>query len=104
MYFVSWLLKRASKRMFNDWEWIRKYREFIIDEKAVSIVLTVLLGALWFIVMSVIAVWISDGRPPQYVLYVILSVPPLFYIYNWLVALYEIYDRERMATWEELKR
>jgi len=28
---------------------------------------------------------------------------PVFYVYHWLAALYEIYDAERLATWERLK-
>jgi hypothetical protein len=28
----------------------------------------------------------------------------VFYVINWLFALHKIYDLERMATWEALKR
>lgn len=103
MYFAEWLLKRMNKHLFNNWEWVRKYREIIIDEKAMSIILTLLLGLMWVIFSTAIACLVLGTRPSDELLYLIFSIPPLFYIYNWIMALYEIFDRERRETWAVLK-
>ena len=70
----------------------------------IAIVLTFLGGAVWFIIASLVTISFIDTTPPTYMLYLILSVPPLFFIYNWLMALYAIFDQERMETWELLKK
>ena len=103
MYFAEWLLKRFMRRMGSTWEWIEEYRKLILEMTGIAIVLTVLGGAVWFIVASLVAISFIETTPPTYMLYLILSVPPLFFIYNWLMALYAIFDQERMKTWELLK-
>ena len=104
MKFIPWLLKRINRHLFNNWEWIEKYREFIIDQKGLSIVLTLFGGLAWFIISALFVIWLVDDKQlgTEIMQGVILSVP-LFYVYNWVAALYQIYDNERMATWERLK-
>lgn len=104
MYFAQWLLKRINKHLFNNWEWVRKYRRFIIEEKPISILLTILCGLLWFMICGILTIWLVDDKQlgSDIMKGVIVSVP-LFFIYNWLMALYEIFDTERMASWEYLK-
>ena len=104
MYFAEWLLKRFMRRLGSTWEWIEEYRKLILEIPGIAIVLTILGGAVWFIIASLVTISFIDTTPPTYMLYLILSVPLLFFIYNWLMALYAIYDTERMATWDNLKK
>jgi hypothetical protein len=105
MNFAKWILKRMHRKMFGgEWGWLYKYREFIQEEMPLSILLTVLIGALWTLVLGIaFANFIDDRNTLLIVMKCVISCPPLFFIYNWLAALYEIYDAERMATWDRLK-
>lgn len=106
MNFVKWLLLRIKRSLIGDgrWQWIEEYRRLIIREKPISIIVTVFGGALWFLVCALLCLWLVDTKETVFLIMrgVVLSVPA-FYIYNWLAALYEIYDTERMATWDRLK-
>lgn len=106
MNFGLWLLKRMQKKLFGgQWGWLYKYRELIREEMPISIILTVLLGALWTIALGIIfAYFVDDRHTLQTIMKCIISCPPLFFVYNWIYGLYEIYDSERMKVWEELKR
>ena len=106
MNFVIWLLKRIKRKMFgNDtFAFIEGYREFMRDEFAGCIIVTLLIGVGQFVLGAMLCAWIWDGSPPKYVFYILLANPFVFFFYNWLVNLYSIYDTERMAVWDELKR
>ena len=105
MNFAQWLFRRAVNSMSGAWDWVDEYRKLIIEVPFLAILLTFLIGAVWFIICGVVFVWANGNEPPpRYVLYFMMAVPPLFLIYNWLAAMYEIYDRERQATWDELKK
>lgn len=73
------------------------------DEFFGAAVLTFLFGCLQFVIGAIITAWICDDRPPQWVLYILLANPIVFFVYNWLMLLYSYYDSERMDTWERLK-
>jgi hypothetical protein len=105
MYFTEWLLKRWFNMFFGGtrWTWVSKYREIIMEERALSILLTALLGTIWFMVSFSLCMVFSQTRPSDLVAYALLAVPLLFYIYNWMMALYEIFDDERRRTWQTLK-
>lgn len=106
MNFIVWLLKRMRRKIFGapgSQSFCSKFRDFMQDEFAGAIVLTVLAGALQFFVFSILAVWIYDGHPPKWIFYTLIVSPVIFFLYNWLRLLYEYYDAERMATWERLK-
>ena len=106
MNFVKWLLLRIKRTLIGDgrWQWIEEYRRLIIREKPISIIVTILGGLVWFMVCAFLTLWLVNDKETIFSIMqgVVLSVPA-FYIYNWLAALYEIYDTERMATWERLK-
>lgn len=106
MNFTIWILQRIKRKVFGSgtWQWVEEYRRMIMREKILALLLTVLLGGIWFICASLVAVWLNDlERPPQYVMVGIFATPVVFFIYNWLAALYEIYNNERIATWQTLK-
>lgn len=106
MNFVQWLFKRMYRKLTGGrWGWLHKYRELIQEEMPISIVVTVLLGAIWVLVLGIVmAYFIDDRNILLTTMKCVMSCPPLFFIYNWLYTLYEIYDNERKAVWEELKR
>ena len=106
MNFVIWLLKRMKRKIFGapgSPTFCSKYRDFMENEFFGAAVLTFLFGALQFVIGGIIAVWLSDGRPPMWTFYMLLANPVIFFFYNWLMLLYSYYDNERMATWERLK-
>lgn len=104
MNFLHWLVKRMNKYLFNNWRWIEKYRELILHEKPLSIFLTMLCGIFWFLICALFVIWLVDDRQlgAKIMQGTILCVP-MFYVYNWIAALYEIYNTERMAVWDKLK-
>jgi hypothetical protein len=106
MNFVIWLLKRMKRKIFGSPEtqsFCSKFRDFMRDEFAGAIVITLLLGIGQFILGAIIVAWICDGRPPMWTFYMLLANPFIFFFYNWLMLLYSYYDNERMATWNRLK-
>lgn len=106
MNFVKWLLLRIKRTLIGDgqWEWISDYRRLILREKPISFLVTVFGGLLWFMFNALLVIWLVDDKElgGNLMKGILLSVP-LFYVYNWIAALYEIYDTERIATWERLK-
>jgi hypothetical protein len=106
MNFGLWLLKRMKRKIFGDeWGWLFKYRRAIQDEMPIAIIATFFCGLLWLLVMGALTIYFVDDKEiGQLIMKCILACPPLFFIYNWFYTLYEIYDTERKAVWEELKR
>ena len=106
MNFAQWLLKRMHRKVFGGgWGWLFKYREFIQEEMPLAILLTILMGIIWTLVCGIIfAYFIDDRSTLQTTMKCVIMCPPLFFVYNWIYGLYQIYDTERMAVWEELKR
>lgn len=106
MNFILWLLQRIKRSLIGDgqWRWISDYRRLILREKPVSILVTLLGGFMWFMICGLLTIWLVDDKELGFSIMrsVLLSVPA-FYIYNWIAALYEVYDTERMATWNTLK-
>ena len=105
MNFAQWLFNRAFGRVMRPWAWIKSYREIIMEVWPLAFILTTLIGGLWFIIFNLIVVMgMFDTTPTKEGMWVTAAVPYLFFVYNWIMALYEIYDTERMATWEAVKR
>ncbi len=106
MNFITWLLKRIKKNLVGNgtWQWLEDYRYLILRSKVESFFVTLLAGLMWVLVVFLVSASLSDERElvRNAMIYAIASVP-VFYIYNWLMALYDIYDTERMATWNTLK-
>lgn len=106
MNFITWLLARMKRKLIGDgqWDWVYKYRRLILEEKIGSIIVTVLGGALWTLFGGCIMMMFMEPNETSLILFkgIIISVP-VFYVYNWIAALYELYDTERMATWNRLK-
>jgi hypothetical protein len=106
MNFAKWLLKRIHRKMFGgEWAWLFKYRELIQEEIPLAILITVLLGVAWTLAMSLVMIYFIDDRETLLiVMRCVMLCPPLFFVYNWLYTLYEIYNNERMATWDAVRK
>ena len=105
MNFAKWLLRRIQTSLFGrQWNWIERYRELIMEEKAVSVVVTLLGTAFWAIASIPFMLWINSGDriPIEWLLYSV-SIPVMFYLYNWIAALYMVYCHEREQVWNVLK-
>ncbi len=106
MNFTIWILQRIKQSLFSGerWDWISDYRRMILRSKVESILVTVFGGLVWFVLCGVVCLALVDARETFFFAMqcAILSVPS-FYVFHWLSALYEIYDAERMATWDRLK-
>ena len=106
MNFIFWLLKRMRRKIFGapgSQSFCSKFRDFMQNEFFAAILLTFLIGGLQFFIGAILSVWICDGRPPQWIFYILIANPVVFFFYNWLRLLYEYYDAERMASWNRLK-
>jgi len=76
----------------------------ILKDKAVSIVATTLVGAIF--VGSAVLGALASGATREVVSTVADTVAmfvPIFYVYHWIAALYDVYTNEKMATWNTLK-
>lgn len=105
MNFAQWLFNRAFGKVLGRWGWIQKYREIIMEVWPLAFIMTTLIGALWFISFNIfVMMGILNITPTKETMYATAAVPYLFFVYNWIMALYEIYDTERMATWDAVKR
>jgi len=106
MNFTIWILNRIKQSLLGgeQWEWVSDYRRLILRSKVESILITVFGGLVWFVLCGGVCLALVDTRETFFFVMqcVILSVPA-FYMTNWIAALYEIYDAERMATWDRLK-
>jgi hypothetical protein len=106
MNFVKWLLRRISKSLIGTgkWQWVQDYRRLIMFDKPMSLLATFGCGLVWFLASGTACILFLPDRDSIGLAFqcILLSIP-MFYIYNWLAALYEIYDAERMATWDRLK-
>ena len=104
MNFVIWLLKRLKKHTIGtEWAWVRDYRRAILNEPWMAILATVLCGFIWWILLAGLAIYFLPAEYISLALALIFFSVPAFYVYHWLVALYGVYDRERMKMWETLK-
>lgn len=104
MHFAEWLLNRAYNKMSCSWQWIHGYRSVIMDIWLLAFILTTLIGGVCVAVAVLVYMSVFETRPSNEVIYTLLTLPYIFFVYNWLAALYEIYDTERMATWDAVKK
>jgi hypothetical protein len=106
MNFTKWLLKRMHRKVFGDeWGWLYKYREAIREAMPIAILATIFCGLLWCMVMGLIFLYFIENRETlQLAMKCMLACPPLFFFYNWFYTLYEIYDAERLAAWDAVRK
>jgi hypothetical protein len=106
MNFITWILNRIKNSMTKHQSaWVRDYRECILHDKILSILLTVGMGILYIILVTLLSIPFVDreGTFRTIICGLVASVV-VFYVYHWIMALHEIYEEEKRKTWEALKR
>ena len=112
-HFISWLAARAGRTLFCDYQWIKNYRKFILNEKMLSIFVTILLGIAFVLVTTLTAMvlvksFYTGTSDEKFMLITsimqwLCCVPPVFFVYNWIMALYGVYTKEQEEMWKQLK-
>jgi len=92
--------------MFNSQsEWVQVYRRMILQEKILSIVLTLVGGALYILFVGFLLIpYIDRAETAAKIIYGLVGSVAVFYVYHWLMALHEVYLLERQKTWDALSR
>jgi uncharacterized membrane protein YeaQ/YmgE (transglycosylase-associated protein family) len=92
--------------MFNSQsEWVQVYRRMILREKFLSIVLTLVGGALYILFVGFLLIpYIDRAETAAKIIYGLVGSVVMFYVYHWLMALHEVYLLERQKTWDALSR
>ena len=103
MNFISWIFRRVKN---SQSDWVRGYRRLILEETFLSIVTTAVVGVFcWFVPLGWISIHFIDQHATAELTLVVLALAvPLFYVYHWLMALYEVYKQEQRDMWAILKR
>ena len=106
MNFITWILNRIKNSMSkHQFAWVRDYRECILHDKMLSIFLTVGMGILYILLVTVLSIPFVDreGTFRTIICGLVASVV-VFYVYNWIMALHEVYLLERQKTWDALSK
>ena len=89
----------------HQFAWVRDYQECILHDKILSILLTVGMGILYIILVTVLSIPFVDreGTFLTIICGLVASVV-VFYVYHWIMALHEVYLLERQKTWDALSK
>ena len=103
MNFVIWLFRRI-KNYRSDW--VESYRRLILEETFLSIVFTLILGIVLYIlpVCFLLIPYVDRTSTATTIIWCLVGSVIVFYVYHWLMALHEVYEEEKLKTWEALKR
>ena len=89
----------------NQSDWVRGYRRMILEEKILSIVLTLVCGALYILFVGFLLIpFIDREETALTIIWCLAGSVVMFYVYHWLMALHEVYLLERQKTWDALSR
>jgi hypothetical protein len=103
MNFVIWLFKRIKNSRLD---WVEGYRRLILEETFLSIVFTLILGIVLYIlpVCFLLIPYVDRAGTATTIIWCLVVSVIMFYMYHWIMALREVYEEEKLRTWEELKR
>ena len=106
MKFITWLFKRIKDSMFDiQFGWIKDYRRMILREKFLSIVLTLVCGALYILFVGFLLIpYIDRADTAAKIIWSLAGSVAVFYVYHWIMALHEVYLLERQKTWDALSK
>ena len=106
MNFFKWLANRTKKSLAgSQYEWVEGYRHCILEEKFLSILLTLLGGCLYVIFVGWLLIpFIDRADTFTNTIWGLAGSVAMFYVYHWIMALHEVYEKEKQKTWEALKR
>ena len=103
-----WLLKRIKNSLAGvgrQSRWVSEYRHDILHNKSFSIFLTLGLGLIYVGTVGWICIHFVDrAETAQNIVLGLLVSVPVFYVYHWLMALHEVYEKEKQNMWEILKQ
>ena len=103
MNFITWIFRRIKN---SQSDWVEGYRRLILEETFLSIVFTLLLGIVLYIlpVCFLLIPYVDRAGTAVTIIWCLVGSVILFYVYHWIMALREIYEEEKLRTWEALKR
>ena len=106
MNFLTWLFKRIKDSMFSiQFGWVKDYRRMILREKFLSILLTLVCGALYnLLVVLLLIPFIDRADTLANTIWGVAGSVAMFYVYHWIMALPEVYLLERQKTWDALSK
>lgn len=106
MNFIKWLANRTKKSLAgSQYEWVEGYRHCILEEKFLSILLTLACGALYILLVGWLLIpFIDRADTFANTIWGLAGSVAMFYVYHWIMALHEVYEKEKQKTWEALKR
>ena len=106
MNFLTWLVKRIKNSMSkHQFAWVRDYRECILHDKILSIFLTVGMGILYIILVTVLSIpFVDRAETFAKIIWGLVASVAMFYVYHWIMALHEVYLLERQKTWDALSK
>ena len=106
MNFLTWLVKRIKNSMSkHQFAWVRDYRECILHDKILSILLTVGMGILYIILVTVLSIpFVDRAETFAKIIWGLVASVAMFYVYHWIMALHEVYLLERQKTWDALSK
>jgi hypothetical protein len=103
MNFATWLFKRIKNAKL---EWVIGYRRLILEETFLSIVFTFICGIFLYIVPVgfLLIPYVDRTDTATTIIWGLVVSVVIFYVYHWIMALREVYELEKLKTWEALKR
>jgi putative flippase GtrA len=102
MNFITWIFKRIKN---SQSDWAQGYRRMILEETLLSIVLTLVCGALYILLVGWLLIPFIDRTDTfAKTMWGLVASVVMFYVYHWLRALHEVYLLERQKTWDALSR
>ena len=102
MNFITWIFKRIKN---SQSDWVRGYHRMILRETVLSIVLTLVGGALYILLVGWLLIPFIDRTDTfAKTMWGLAGSVAVFYVYHWLMALHEVYLLERQKTWDALSR
>lgn len=105
MDFATWLFKRIKANLGQQSRWVSDYRHAILYDKGYSIFVTLGLGLIYVVTVGWISIhFIDRTETAQYTILGLIMSVAVFYVYHWLMALHEVYEKEKQKVWEALKR
>ena len=85
--------------------WIKDYRRMILQEKFLSILITLVGGALYNLLVVLLLIPFSDRADTVVnTIWGLTGSVAMFYVYHWIMALHEVYLLERQKTWNALSK
>jgi hypothetical protein len=105
MNFVMWLLKRIKTSLGWQSLWVSDYRHAILHDKGYSIFLTLGIGFIYVVTVGWVCIhFIDQTETAQNTVVGLIASVAVFYVYHWIMALHEVYEKEKQNMWEILKQ